>query len=437
MRNLRATLTEPGAAQRVFDKVFKLDVERLLSMDEMWKNRKRPTAISYEEASLTAHDNNASVSLRDQTQLGLRETVELFEQSLNALAKRSLSSTEPLSFDKDDDDALDFVTASSNLRSRVYSIETKTRFDIKQMAGNIIPAIASTNAIISGALVLQSLHMLQRTWSKARDVMLGKSARFILSGTEAAKPNPACGVCADVYVPVQVSDPAVITLGQLIEQAKLSQEQGGLGLGEDLELGVYEGSRLLADPDFDDNHDKSLSSLGIEYGKFLALVDEDGIKATVQLIVTSSSSSSVSGDEGRQEVRFPQADSLPLLKDRPVPPKPAEESDAEDDDDVRALDSKDDTGDAEFVIDDAKDAAQRHVAAAAAAATTKGPAPGASPATDRKRRRAEEATLLENGHSDNHQTNGGGPGSIVVLDDEHDDTAAAAAAKKRRTDDQV
>ena len=37
-----------------------------------------------------------------------------------------------LAFDKDDDDALDFVAASANLRSTIFSIETKSKFDIKR-----------------------------------------------------------------------------------------------------------------------------------------------------------------------------------------------------------------------------------------------------------------------------------------------------------------
>ena len=36
-----------------------------------------------------------------------------------------------ISFDKDDDDTLDFVTAASNLRSAAYYIERKTRWEVK------------------------------------------------------------------------------------------------------------------------------------------------------------------------------------------------------------------------------------------------------------------------------------------------------------------
>ena len=36
-----------------------------------------------------------------------------------------------IEFDKDDIDTLDFVTASSNMRSFAYGIELKTKWDVK------------------------------------------------------------------------------------------------------------------------------------------------------------------------------------------------------------------------------------------------------------------------------------------------------------------
>ena len=75
-----------------------------------------------------------------------------------------------ITFDKDDEDTLDFVAAGSNLRSIVFGIETKSRFDIKQMAGNIIPAIATTNAIVAGLCVLQSFKVLRGDFSSTKEV---------------------------------------------------------------------------------------------------------------------------------------------------------------------------------------------------------------------------------------------------------------------------
>ena len=37
-----------------------------------------------------------------------------------------------LTFDKDDEDTLDFIAATANLRSVIFGIETKSKFDIKR-----------------------------------------------------------------------------------------------------------------------------------------------------------------------------------------------------------------------------------------------------------------------------------------------------------------
>lgn len=98
--------------------------------------------------------------------------------SLSRLSKRMAEmkssgedGAEPvITFDKDDDDTLDFVTAGANLRSIVFGIETRSRFDIKQMAGNIIPAIATTNAIVAGLCVLQSYKVLRGEFTNTKEV---------------------------------------------------------------------------------------------------------------------------------------------------------------------------------------------------------------------------------------------------------------------------
>lgn len=53
-------------------------------------------------------------------------------QSSERLSARLMSGKEEtISFDKDDDDTLDFVTAAANLRSAAYGITGKSRWEIK------------------------------------------------------------------------------------------------------------------------------------------------------------------------------------------------------------------------------------------------------------------------------------------------------------------
>lgn len=74
---------------------------------------------------------------------------------------KALPEGDYLTWDKDDDASLDFVTACANVRMKCFNIPMKTQFEVKSMAGNIIPAIATTNAVISGLIVLQAMKILK------------------------------------------------------------------------------------------------------------------------------------------------------------------------------------------------------------------------------------------------------------------------------------
>ncbi|KAF8121528.1 hypothetical protein EV363DRAFT_1363686 [Boletus edulis] len=307
---LRSSQTTDDAAKTVFEKVFDADIKNLLSMADMWRSREKPTPLDFDtildgsfvlkepnkivasssnsKGQVNGHANgdavkpsssNGNGGLKDQRALTLRDNLYLFVSSTNRLALRVRAGEKTIAFDKDDDDTLDFVTATSNLRSAAYYIERKTRWQVKEMAGNIIPAIATTNAIISGLIVLQALHLLRKSYTSLKNVHLQFKPAVPLSTVNLCPPNPQCGICRDTYPKVQC-DPSRVTLSELVNGILGDGEGEDRGTGK-RDVSVYEDKRVLSDPDWDDNDDRTLESLGVTRGKFLTIVDEEGEWGTI------------------------------------------------------------------------------------------------------------------------------------------------------------
>lgn len=259
----------PEFSKSLFTKVFTKDIERLRSVEDMWKSRTAPEPLSYDKLlvkAANAIEQTTSTLDNDQKIWSLEENLAVFNDSLERLSRRSeemkktkasTGTSAVITFDKDDQDTLDFVTASANIRSHIFGIDLKSRFDVKQMAGNIIPAIATTNAIVAGLCVLESFKVLKGEYQQAKEVFLTPFAPArLLAPDRSREPNPECPVCGVFNASVTV-DLLRTTLNDIVEG--LLQERMGLG---EREFVVNTDRGIVYDPDETDNLPKKLADLG-------------------------------------------------------------------------------------------------------------------------------------------------------------------------------
>ncbi|KNC73674.1 hypothetical protein SARC_13767, partial [Sphaeroforma arctica JP610] len=162
---LREAMEDCGFdGKELFTRLYYNDVKDLLRMSALWKERTPPTpldinALPVEDTATPAEATASSTgkTLQETQRVwSLVENASKFVHRVNKIKSRlNLSGSADgekiiLTWDKDEPDFLDFLVAASNLRACVFGIATTSLFDVKSMAGNIIPAIASTNAITAG-----------------------------------------------------------------------------------------------------------------------------------------------------------------------------------------------------------------------------------------------------------------------------------------------
>ena len=216
--------------------LFSIEVSNCIEAGVYAKAKKQPVPIS--ESNL---QQAGSAALATLAQLGASShSAQPFQDTdiwgeaeaakeLLLCMMEAAATGQSLQFDKDDSLAMRFVASASNLRSRIFGIDLKTFHDAKGIAGNIIPAIATTNAIVAGIQVLQAVKVLLAGGGAAEDSEAFKCCSHVyvnrmpnrkgtfLQPSEPEGPEAECYVCSSSQVALSI-DTANATLATLVEK---------------------------------------------------------------------------------------------------------------------------------------------------------------------------------------------------------------------------
>ncbi|XP_031260242.1 SUMO-activating enzyme subunit 2-like [Pistacia vera] len=213
--------------RRIYDHVFGYNIELALSNEETWNKRKRPRPI-YSKDFLSEelnHQNGnvdnscltdafssvsamASLGLKNpQDKWSLLESTRVFLEALKQFFLKREKEIGNLSFDKDDQLAVEFVTAAANIRAASFGIPLHSLFEAKGIAGNIVHAVATTNAIIAGLIVIEAIKVLQKDTDNYRMTYCLEhvSRKMLLMPVEPYEPNKACYVCSETPLLLEIN----------------------------------------------------------------------------------------------------------------------------------------------------------------------------------------------------------------------------------------
>lgn len=251
--------------RRLFDAVFGSEIEKRLEMaPETYKTAAvRPLPLFADAAEAGKYDHSAAAAagdagaagagssagaaaaggagraataapaggLADQRILSVAQSASLFLASLARYYSDGdvCGSLGSLDFSKDSPLDLDFVTAATNLRAATFGIPLQSRFAVKSIAGNIVPAIATTNAIVAGLEVLEAIKILRGDdiIAKCRNSYILRApgnVNQLIMPSRTERPAAGCFVCGRAGVSLFI-DTHKATLRDLIDKVL----KGGLG----------------------------------------------------------------------------------------------------------------------------------------------------------------------------------------------------------------
>jgi len=276
---------EKSFIRGLFHELFHSDVLYLSTLKSLWIDKTPPVPIFLSETSdelderfhdmspfFQSYVNNAV--LPDQRVWGPRENAMKFLESAKAL--RELGTREK--WEKDNQIHLDFVTSAANLRACIFHLDLSSRFFVKEQAGNIIPAIATTNAIAAGLIVMKALRILDGHLLECHNTYLRKQPNrgILFLSANLDPPNPQCYVCSKHMLSISVNTQKmkVCSLVDVIQNT-LKITSPVIGIGNIILIDAAEADD--DDPYYATAVNKLLSEKQISHNVVLDLSDNDSL----------------------------------------------------------------------------------------------------------------------------------------------------------------
>ncbi|XP_068649962.1 SUMO-activating enzyme subunit 2-like [Aristolochia californica] len=212
--------------RRIYDHVFGYNIEIALASEETWKKRNRPKPIYVKDVLPQKHTEqngiadqncgteNSQISAMSflglknpQDVWGISENTRVFLEALKLFFEKREKEIGSLTFDKDDQLAVEFVAAAANIRAASFGIPLHSLFESKGIAGNIVHAVATTNAIIAGLIVIEAIKVLQDDADKYRMTYCVEHPlkKMLLMPVEPFEPNRSCYVCSETPLSLEVN----------------------------------------------------------------------------------------------------------------------------------------------------------------------------------------------------------------------------------------